>query len=113
MQQLNAGGAKLDAISFIKYYDMATKVSPPRYLTLVVCDAVAKAINVMAAPPKAIQWGDTPGPMGKRITRICCITPPRGVQQGIALKVDPAIPVGRLVFEIHGIPELVIDNLTL
>ena len=65
----------------------------------------------MAVIPESIQIGDTLGPVGRPIKRVNCIKPPIGVGDGIAVVQDAATDPTKLVFEIHGIAEFVVENI--
>lgn len=110
MQVYNTSGAKFNAILFIQLYGMARKLAPPRFMTLRLHSDRYADIVRLAAPPESIQLGDTPGPLGRQITRVACIKPPMGVADGIAIVIDDKFDPMKLQFEIHGEPELIVTG---
>lgn len=111
MVNLNMGGRRLDAVAFIDIYREVRKLSPPRYMTMRICPERLSELNGAAAPEESIQIGLAPGPLGRRITRVVCVKPPIGVDGGVEVIEDKTMLPTRIVFEIHGIPELVVDGL--
>jgi hypothetical protein len=113
MQLSNAMGARLNAKLFINTFDLAKKIAPPRFLTLRLHPDRYKELYALADVPKSIQLGMVQGPLGKRIWKVNVITPPMGVVDGMDIKQDSETDPTKLVFEVHGIPELVLENLAL
>jgi hypothetical protein len=111
MQTLYANGARLTAKLFIDYYAAAGKLSPPRFLTLRLHPDKYKELYVLADIPMSIQMGYTLGPMGRQEMRVTCIKPPLGVANGVAIVQDDTVDPTQLIFQIHGIAELVVENL--
>jgi len=111
MQTIDATGSRLTANLFISTYRMVRKLAPPRFLTLKVHPDVYKVIYSLADIPESIQLGETPGPLGKTIMRVNCVKPPMGVSDGVAIVQDEKADPTQLVFQIHGITELVLQNL--
>jgi hypothetical protein len=104
-------GEKFTPCLFIKLYGEARKLSPPRFLTLRIHPDRYKELYGFADIPESIQLGPTLGPLGSRIMRVACIKPPLGVSDGIAVVQDSKMSMDKLIFEIHGQPELVIEEL--
>lgn len=113
MQQIDAQGARLDAKLFIQYFREARKVAPPRFLTLRLHPDRYKELVSLADIPESIQLGPTPGPMGRTVMRVNCIKPPLGVSDGIAIAQDANMPSGKIIIEVHGVAEIVIQNLAI
>jgi len=111
MQTLYANGARLSAKLFIEYFAAAGKLSPPRFLTLRLHPDKYKELFILADIPMSIQMGPTLGPLGRSEMRVTCIKPPMGVANGIAIAQDNTVDPTQLIFEIHGIAELVVENL--
>lgn len=111
MQVIDAKGRKLDELLFIEAYRAAIKLSPARFMTLRVHPTRYKELFDLADVPESIQMGETPGPLGKRITRICCVKPNNGVPDGVAISQDAKYDLDKLAFEIHGSPEVVVVNI--
>lgn len=111
MQTITANGSALTPELFIRLYHEAKKLAPPRYLTLRLNKDRYDELYAHAEVPESIQIGNTPGPLGTSIIRVCCIRPPLGVADGIAIKIDSKTPPDQMIFEIHGQPELVVENL--
>lgn len=111
MQTLNAGGAPFTAGLFIDTYTKAAKVAPPRFLTLRLHPDLYLELYKMADIPMSIQLGHTLGPMGRKDMRVACIKPPMGVAQGILILKDPKADPTKLVFEVHGLPEFILENI--
>jgi hypothetical protein len=111
MQILKMAGEKFTANLFIKLYGEARKLSPPRFMTLRLHPDRYKELYVMADIPESIQLGPTLGPLGRSVIRVACIRPPLGVSDGIVIKEDPTCDMDKLYFDIHGQPELVIEEL--
>ena len=111
MQILKMGGKKFSPLMFINLYAEAKKLAPPRFLSLRLHPDRYKELYGFADVPQSIQLGPTVGPLGSVLYRVCCIRPPLGVSDGIAIKQDPACEMDKLYFEIHGQPELVIEEL--
>jgi len=95
---------------FVEIYDAARKLSPARFLTLKMHPKKYLELFDMALPA-SVQMGDTTGPLGKRIVRVVCVKLPQNVEQGVAIEQDAKMDQSKLIFEIHGIPELVVENL--
>ncbi|MBU6231671.1 hypothetical protein KGP36_03300 [Patescibacteria group bacterium] len=111
MFTVNAAGAKLTPTLFIDLYHRAKKLAPPRFLTLRIHPDRYKELYALAEIPESIQIGPTPGPLGRQIVRVACIKPPLGVADGIAIQLDDKADPSKMVFEIHGIAEMIVDNL--
>jgi hypothetical protein len=111
MQTLYANGARLSAKLFIGYYAAAQKLSPPRFLTLRLHPDKYKELYALADIPMSIQLGATLGLLGRQEMRVCCIKPPLGVSNGVSVVQDEDADPTRIVFEIHGIAELVVEQL--
>lgn len=111
MKSMDAGGSTLTPQLFIQVYREVKKFSPPRFLTLRLHSDRYKELYKLADIPESIQLGPTPGPMGRQIIRVACIRPPAGVGDGIAVVQDDETDPSKLVFEIHGIAEFVVENL--
>jgi hypothetical protein len=111
MQTLKMGGVKLTPKLFIELYAEAKKLAPPRFMTLRLHPDKYNELYILADVPESIQLGPTLGPLGKRIMRVCCVRGPIGVSDGIAINQDPKCDKDKLFFEIHGLPELVIEEL--
>lgn len=111
MQILKMGGAKLTPKLFIKLYGDAKKLSPPRFMTLRIHPDKYNELYTIADVPESIQLGPTMGPMGRVVMRVCCVRGPVGVSDGIAIIQDPTCEKDKLYFEIHGQPELVVEEL--
>jgi hypothetical protein len=103
-------GASLDAMAIIDLYNKARKLAPPRFLTIRVHPDTWKHVESESEPTHVIQYGDTPGPLGKKILRLACVKPPSGIADGISIVMDPKVDVGEIILEIHGIPEQVYRN---
>lgn len=110
MQTLDMAGAVFNAHTFIKVYKEAKKLAPPRFLTLHMNPDMYRDLYALAEIPESIQLGPTPGPLGTIIMRVACIKPLLGVSDGISVVQDDKINVGRMIFTIHGIPELEVVN---
>lgn len=102
---------RLHPTLFIGIYKEAKTLAPPRFLTLRLHPDRYAEIYKMAEVPESIQMGNTPGPLGKQIMRVACIKPPMGVGDGMAVIQDPNCGPDTLTFEIHGVPELIIEGL--
>jgi hypothetical protein len=111
MQVLDAKGAKLDAKVFIATYLAVTKLAPPRFLTLRLHPDVYKTVYALADIPQSIQLGAVPGPIGRQVTKVACIKPPMGVNNGITLIQDPKSDPTKLEFLLHGVLAFVVENL--
>lgn len=111
MQVIDAGGAELSPILFITTFRAARKLSPPRFLTLRLHPNKYKELYILADIPESIQVGQVMGPMGRPEMRVTSIKPPVGVADGILIVQDEKADPTKLVFEIHGIPELILENL--
>jgi hypothetical protein len=96
---------------FIKLYAEARKLSPPRFLTLRLHPDRYKELYSFADIPEAIQLGNTIGPLGRPVMRVCCVRTPSSLADGIAIKEDESCERDKLYFEIHGQPELVVEEL--
>src|SRR5271169_1798971 len=105
MQTVDLAGARLDPKSFIKIFRDVVKLAPARFWTLRVHPSMYKQLYVLADVPESIQVGDTPGMLGRRITKINSIRPPQGVSDGITIIQDKDASPSNLFFELHGIPE--------
>jgi hypothetical protein len=111
MQTIKCAGVKFSPQLFIKLYAEARKLSPPRFMTLRLHPSRYKELYAFADIPESIQLGPTLGPMGRRIMRVCCVRCPPGIGDGIAVKEDPDCDPTTIFFEIHGQPELVVEEL--
>lgn len=111
MQVYNCCGALLHHKLFIEVYGIARKMSPARFLTLRLHPDKYVELFKLADIPESIQLGPAPGRLGKQIIRVACIKPPMGVSDGMTVLQDDKVSPNKLVFEIHGIPELVVENL--
>src|SRR6266478_2343536 len=103
MQTIDAEGAGLNPILFIGLYREARKLAPARFMTLRMHPDRYAELYKIADVPESIQLGVTPGPLGKMIMRVCCVKPPLGVSDGIAIEQVPEMETNRLEFCIHGI----------
>jgi hypothetical protein len=112
MKTFNMAGAKLGPITFIQIYEEAQKLAPPRFLAIRMHPDRYQDIYQMALPTKSIQLGLTPGPLGKSIMRVACIKPPTGVNDGMTVIQDQTLDPLQLIFDIHGITEMVVENFT-
>lgn len=104
-------GAVLTAKMLIDSYHKAKDTAPPRFLTLRLHPDKYKEVYALADIPESIQLGPTLGPLGRQIIRLACIKPPMGVGDGVAIVQDEEADPTKLVFEIHGITEIVFENL--
>lgn len=111
MQTIQAEGGKFTPALFIKAYGMARKVSPPRFMTLRLHPDRYKELYAFAEVPESIQLGPVLGPLGRSLMRVCCVRCPIGVSDGIAIKEDPTCDISKLIFEVHGQPELIVEGL--
>lgn len=111
MEIYEASGEELTPTLFIKYYRQVCKVSPPRFLTLRLHPDKYKLLYSFAEVPESIQIGNVPGPLGRSIPKVACIKPPLGVANGMTITQDDKTDPTKLVFEVHGIAEVVIQNL--
>jgi hypothetical protein len=111
MQTFDAQGQAINPVLFITIYREAKKLAPARFMTLRVHPDLYAELYKLADIPESIQMGVTPGPLGKMIMRVCCIKPPLGVGDGVAIEQDLKADPTKMVFEIHGIQELVVENL--
>ena len=112
MQTFDACGAVFSPKMFIDIFQSVKKVAPPRFLTLRLHPDRYKDLFRMADIPMSIQLGNVPGPVpGRSVVRVNCIKPPMGVQDGITLVQDEEVDPTQLIFEIHGIAELIVRNI--
>ena len=111
MQTINATGSQLTPELFINTFREAKKLSPARFMTLRIHPTRYHTLYAIASVPESIQIGTVMGPLGKPVVRVNSIKPPIGVNDGVAVIVDPKADPTKLVWEIHGIPELVLENL--
>ena len=111
MQTVEANGVRLNPKLFITVFRAVTKLSPPRFLTLRLHPDRYKELYALADIPESIQLGPVLGPLGKQILRVNCVRPSLGVSDGITIQQDQGIPLDRLEFCIHGIPEFLVVNL--
>jgi hypothetical protein len=111
MQILKMAGAKFTPQLFINLYAEARKLSPPRFMTLRLHPDRYKELHTFADIPESIQLGDVLGPLGRRVMRVCCVRNPSGLGDGITIREDSTCDLDKLYFEIHGQPELVIEEL--
>jgi hypothetical protein len=111
MEVVKLGGEKFSNRVFIQLYARARKLSPPRFMSLRLHPDRYKDLYGFADLPEIIQLGSTLGPLGRRIDRVCCIRYPSGLGDGMAIKQDPTCDPDKLYFEVHGQPELVVEEL--
>lgn len=111
MITINATGAMMHAELFIQCYWEARKLAPARFLTLRLTPAMYKSIEKASQAPEVIQIGSQPGPLGTLVQKIACVKPANGTGDGITIVQDEKADPNRLVFEIHGSPELEVINL--
>jgi hypothetical protein len=111
MQTINCAGAKFTPQLFIKLYAEARKLSPARFMTLLIPPNRYRQLYAFAEVPEAIQMGSTPGPLGRPIERVCCVKYPSGLGDGMGIKQDENMDKNSLVFSIHGQPELIVEGL--
>lgn len=113
MQVVDANGGQLTELIFISAYRMALKTAPARFWTLRIHPNLHVALVDIADVPESIQMGPVPSRMpGKKPdTKICCVSPPNGVNDGITIIQDEKCELNQLSFEMHGIPEVVVVNL--
>lgn len=112
MQTIDAKGAILTPGMFIDIYHQARTLAPPRFLTLRIHPDRFGDIYVMADTPESIQLGEVPGQKpGSTIWRVACIKPLSSVYDGIAIKQDDKMDKTKLEFQIHGVVELVVENI--
>jgi hypothetical protein len=111
MKTLDAAGAKLSPKLFIETFRTVKKEAPARFWNLRLHPDRYKELYMAADVPESIQLGVVVGPLGKPETRVNCIKPPMGVTDGIKIIQDSTADPGMLVFELHGIPEIVLQNL--
>lgn len=64
-----------------------------------------------AAVAEVVQIGSFTGHLGKQMTRIACVPAPNGLSDGVQVKQDVDLAKNRIEFHIHGIAELVLENL--
>src|ERR1700675_3985441 len=100
-------------MAIIDLYNKARKLAPPRFLTIRVHPDTWKHVMSESEPTHVIQYGDTPGPLGKKILRLACVKPPSGIMDGIAIVMDDKTEVGSIVLEIHGIPEIIMRGFSI
>lgn len=113
MQTIDAQGQRLDTMLFIRIYGVARKTAPARFLTLIMHPDRYKELESIAAPSESVQVGVMAGPMGRKITKVISIKPPMGVSDGVTITQDSNADPSRLVFNLHGIPEIVVENLAI
>lgn len=111
MLVIDAGGESLNSLLFISVYHKARELAPPRFLTLRLHPDRYDDLCRLSVIPESIQMGPTPGPVGRIVYRVACIKPPMGVTEGIAIAQDPKIDPAKLIFEIHGISEMIVENI--
>lgn len=111
MQIIKMGGEKLSPKKFIEIYGIARKLSPPRFMTLRLHPDTYNELYILADIPESIQLGPTLGPLGTHVMRVCCVRCPVGISDGIVINQDPKCDPTKLFFEVHGIPELVVEEL--
>ena len=111
MQTINCAGALFTPQLFIKLYAEARKLSPPRFMTLRLHPDRLKELDAFSSLPETIQLGNTVGPLGKSVLRVCCIRNPSSLGDGIAIREDSACDLDKLYFDIHGNPELLVENI--
>jgi hypothetical protein len=111
MQTIKLAGAKFTPQLFINLYAEARKLSPPRFMTLRIHPDRYKELYTFADIPEAIQLGPVLGPLGRNVMRVCCVRTPSNLGDGITIKEDPDCDMDKLFFDIHGQPELVIEEL--
>jgi hypothetical protein len=110
---LDMGGTFLGPMEVINLYNKARKLAPPRFLIMRVNPITWSHIEDQAIPTHVIQYGDTPGPMGRTVLRLACVKPAPAIADGIAVVKDTNTEVGDVVFEIHGVPEIVMKGYSL
>lgn len=112
MITIDANGARLSLAIFTKAYKEARKLAPARFLTLRMHPSTFDALVAECADvAEVVQIGDTPGPLGRKVTRVACVPAPTGVGDGVAIKKDDKADATKLEYLIHGIPELTVINL--
>lgn len=107
---LKMEGRKFSPLMFIELYKEARKLAPPRFLTLRLHPNRYKELYAFAEIPESIQIGNTLGPMGRILVRVCCVRAALGVADGIVIREDDTCPLDTLYFDIHGQPELVVQG---
>ena len=111
MQTLDVNGSRLTLAIFIKAYREARKLAPARFLTLRINPSTFDQLVAECADvAEVVQIGDTPGPLGKKVTRVACVPAPTGVGDGVAIVKDKEADPSKLEFKIHGITELELIN---
>lgn len=111
MQVLKLGGKKFTPTLFIELYAEARKLSPPRFMTLRLNPTRYQELYSFADIPESVQLGPVVGVLGRPLMRVCCVKLPSALGDGIAIKQDDTCDMDKLYFEIHGQPELVIEEL--
>lgn len=84
-----------------KAYKEATKLAPPRFMTLRLHPTRLKEVEDLSSVI-SLQLGIVIGNLGKRTTKLACVSAPNGISQGITVKPDPEVGMSKLLFEIHG-----------
>ena len=111
MITIDAAGAQFSAEKFIEWFREAKKLAPARFLSLRLTPFRYQELLSVSQAPEVIQIGNTPGPLGINIQRVACVKPANGTGDGITIVQDEKADPKRLVFEIHGSPELEVINL--
>src|SRR5271155_696639 len=111
MQTVDTNGARLNPKLFISIFRDVVKLAPARFLTMRLHTDRYKELYALADIPESIQVGTVPGMLGRVVTKVNCVKPPVGVNDGIMLIIDPKADPDKLEFSIHGIPEYVVKNL--
>lgn len=111
MQTLNCGGRPFGLALFIRAYGEALKVAPGRFLTLRIHPSTWELLIAEAEEiTHVVHWQEVMGPLGRRQVRVACVPAPKGLGDGIAVVQDRETERNKLVFEIHGIPEIEVSG---
>lgn len=111
MQNLDMCGESLTATNFCRIWEAARKVAPPRFMTAKMHPTIYEKIEGHACVPLSIQLGPTHGPLGKQIWRVNCVRPMMSVSDGIAIVKDITVDPHKIIFQVHGIDELIVENI--
>jgi|ERR1700675_1259612 len=108
---IDMAGVRLNPKLFIKVFRDVVKLAPARFLTLRIHPDRYKELYALADVPETILLGSVPGMLGRMVLKVNCIKPPSSVGDGITIIQDRETPPDQLVFLIHGIPDMIIQNL--
>lgn len=111
MQTIKCSGERLHPRLFIKIFAEASKLSPPRFMTLRLHPCQYKELHDFASIPETIELGTIVNPLGLPVTRVQCVRHPSSIDHGIAIKQDLSCDRDKLHFQVHGIDELIVEGL--